>query len=483
MIEIGRERTFEINLRRIASVAGNTASILVLIWLVRGLVLLSPYSGALLTLVFGLIFAHRILETRTSTGRARAASSFMWNITISCIIVLILILVLGWIAGIQRDVLPASITDQVPSLLTLGIASGVVAYAAYQLAPRIRGPVARGPPIRVSPSSSLNFGKVRLSTKNDSMILPIRASKGTVGAMVYGDVSATFETPMGRVTGSIPGPVTTIGIPFRGERADVEEVSKLTGKTLTELQDETEVDTTLPRGEIFSHGFTPNSFQETRIDLPFIHLSKTPGGDSVKVGPVSVSTGPRAEDDVEVGPFTFSPCDWITNSNDEKTWFSQDDKRVGRSSRRRRNRFGTRWLAKANAGNSYLSASPEGLQARWNGSTLRVKGDSMKMAVGTDGFVYTPTEIETYSPLHTLSVTPTKATLNANKFTLNIIGNKVILRSEGGSKSTESPGLAKDLRDLLTETANKQVMAVMEGQPMELDDMLLGTEEVLKKHE
>jgi len=107
----------------------------------------------------------------------------------------------------------------------------------------------------------------------------------------------------------------------------------------------------------------------------------------------------------------------------------------------------------------------------------------MKMAVGQDGFVYTPTELETYSPLHTLHVTPTKATLNANKFTLNIVGNRVILRSEDGSKSTESPGLAKDLLDLLTDTANSQVKSVMSGQPMELDEMLLGTEEVLKKHE
>ena len=61
--------------------------------------------------------------------------------------------------------------------------------------------------------------------------------------------------------------------------------------------------------------------------------------------------------------------------------------------------------------------------------------------------------------------------------------SKVILRSEDGSKSTESPGLAKDLLDLLTETANSQVKSVMSGQPMELDEMLLGTEEVLKKHE
>jgi hypothetical protein len=482
LIEIGRERTFEIGLKRLGNVSGNIASLLVLVWLIRVWVFLGNYSAAILAIAFALVFAHHILDTRTSAGKARGLSSLLWGITSSSIIVLILILVLGWIAGLQHDSLTTSITDQIPNLLILAIATGIGAYATNQLAPRTSGPVTKGPPIKVTPSSTLDFGKVKLSTKNDSMLLPIRASKGTVGAVVYGDINAAFDTPMGKVTGYIPGPVTTIGIPFRGEKADGDEVSKLTGKTLSQLQEETDVDTTLPRGEIFNQGFTPTRYGETRVDLPFIHVSKNSSGESVKVGPIHVTTGPKAEDDVEVGPFDFNPCDFIMNNDDERTWFAQDEKSQRRSSRRRR-RFGRRWLAKANEGNAYLSASPEGLQARWNGSSLRLKGDSMKMAVGQDGFVYTPTELETYSPLHTLHVTPTKATLNANKFTLNIIGNRVILRSEDGSKSTESPGLAKDLLDLLTETANSQVKSVMSGQPMELDEMLLGTEEVLKKHE
>gem|GEM_PF-524994 len=481
MIEIGRERTFEIGLKRVGSVAGSIASILVLIWLVRGWVLLSAYSAALLTIAFGLIYTHHILDTKLSAGKTRALSSLFWSIAGSSIIVLLSIVVLGWIAGIQRDTFPAGLSDQVPNLLILTIATGIAAYAFYRLAPRSSGPVTSRPAIKVTSSSALDFGKVRLSTKNDSMILPIRAPKGTVGALVYGDVQATFNTPMGKVTGSIPGPVTTIGVPFRGERANGEEVSKLTGKSLDQLLDETDVDTTLPRGEIFTQGFTPTRYGETRIDLPFIRISKREDGENVKVGPISVSTGPRAEEDIEVGPFDFNPCDFIMKNDDEKTWFASNEK--GSRGSRRRRRFGRRWIAKANEGNAYLSASPEGLQARWNGSSLRLKGDSMKMAVGQDGFVYTPTELETYSPLHTLHVTPTKATLNANKFTLNIIGNRVILRSEDGSKSTESPGLAKDLLDLLTETANSQVKSVMSGQPMELDEMLLGTEEVLKKHE
>ena len=481
MIEIGRERTFEIGLKRIGSAAGSIASLLVLIWLVRGWIYLSAYSAALLTIAFGSIYTHHILDTKLSAGKTRALSSLFWSIAGSGIIVLLSIVVLGWVAGLQRDTFPTGISDQSPNILILTIATGIAAYASYRLAPRSTGPVTSGPAIKVISSSALGYGKVRLSTKRDSVILPIRASKGTVGALVYGDVQATFDTPMGKVVGSIPGPVTTIGVPFRGEKANGEEVSKLTGKPLSQLLDETDVDTTLPRGEIFSQGFTPTRFGEASIDLPFIRIRKTPEGEGVKVGPVQVTTGPRAEDDVEVGPFDFSPCDFIMNNDDGKTWFASDEK--GSRGSRRRRRLGKRWIAKANEGNAYLSASPEGLQARWNGSSLRIKGDSMKMAVGQDGFVYTPTELETYSPLHTLRVTPTKASLNANKFTLNITGNKVILRSEDGSKSTESLGLAKDLRDLLTETANSQVKSVISGQPMELDEMLLGTEEVLKKHE
>jgi len=110
-------------------------------------------------------------------------------------------------------------------------------------------------------------------------------------------------------------------------------------------------------------------------------------------------------------------------------------------------------------------------------------GESMKMATGSDGFVYTPNELETYSPLHALHVTNSKATLNTRNFTLNVSGDKVVFRTEEGSKKTESAALAKDLRDLLTETANNQVKDVMTGEPMELDDMLVRTEEVLKKYE
>jgi hypothetical protein len=481
LIEIGNERTFQSGARQLSSLLGTFGTLLLLVWLARGILSLSNYSADFLIAVFGLYFVKGLLDTRTNLGLRRAVSSFLGSVVGSIVLILILILVLGWIAGLQGDPLPARITQPVPNLVIVAVIAGIGAYAFYQIAPRIRGPVARGPAVLVSPSTSLDFGEVRVSTKKDSVTLPIRGTRRTIGAVVLGDVTTTFETPMGPVTGNIPGPVTTLGIPFRGQRAERDEISKLTGKSLSQLLDETPVDTSIPRGEIFASGFEGNPFAEERLDLPFVTLKRAGDGDSVDVGPISVSRRTR-EEDVEVGPFTFNPCDWVEKQLGQGRMFSENGGQ-NRDTRGRRRRASSLWLAKGSQGPSYLSASPDGAQARWNGTSLRVKGDSMKMAVGSDGFVYTPTELETYSPLHSLHVTRSKATLNTKKFTLNISGNRVILRAENGSRSTDSAGLAKDLLQLLTETANKQVKSVMEGQPMELDDLLLGTEEVLKKYE
>ncbi len=269
MIEIGRERSALLGIRTLASIAGNIAGLLVLIWLIRQILPLASYSATILTAAFALMFAHGILDTKTlSAGKLRAVSSILWNTTGTSILVIILIYVLGWIAGLQRDSLPSEFSAQVPNLLIAAIVTGIIAYVLGQAAPRFRGPVARGPAIKVSPDTGLDYGKVKLATKNDSMILPIRAQRGTVGAMVYGDVTATFDTPMGTVTGSIPGPLTTIGIPFRGEKADGDEISRITGETLSQLQDEADVDTTLPRGEIFSSpggDIFPESFSPSRV--------------------------------------------------------------------------------------------------------------------------------------------------------------------------------------------------------------------------
>jgi hypothetical protein len=107
----------------------------------------------------------------------------------------------------------------------------------------------------------------------------------------------------------------------------------------------------------------------------------------------------------------------------------------------------------------------------------------MELAVGSDSFSYTPTEIKTASPLHSLHVTQDKITLDTRKFTLRVSGDNVVFRTEDKTSRTESKALAHDLRSLLTETAKKQVKDVMEETPIDLVEMLTTTEEVLTKYD
>lgn len=79
-------------------------------------------------------------------------------------------------------------------------------------------------------------------------------------------------------------------------------------------------------------------------------------------------------------------------------------------------------------------------------------------------------------------MTQDKLTLNTKRFTLDVSGKRMILRTEDGSRRTDSEDLARDLRVLLAEMAKKQVSDVLEGQPIELGEMLSRTEELLKKY-
>jgi hypothetical protein len=121
--------------------------------------------------------------------------------------------------------------------------------------------------------------------------------------------------------------------------------------------------------------------------------------------------------------------------------------------------------------------------AKWNGSSLSVGDGSMELSAGSDSFTYSPTELRTASPLHTLQVTQDKITLDIRKFTLKVSGDNVVLRTEEKTSRTESKALASDLRSLLTETAKKQVKDVMEGNPIDIGEMLNTTEEVLAKYD
>ena len=107
----------------------------------------------------------------------------------------------------------------------------------------------------------------------------------------------------------------------------------------------------------------------------------------------------------------------------------------------------------------------------------------MELSAGSDSFSYTPTEVKTASPLHSLQVMQDKITLDVRRFTLKVSGDTVLLRTESKTSRTESKVLANDLRSLLTETAKKQVKDVMEGSPIDIGEMLNTTEEVLAKYD
>ena len=446
MIEIGRERRSAFFTRRAASAFGSMAALLLLVWLVRGFLSISSYSTDLLVASFGLIFLSRAFSTRTRSGAGRAVSSFLGNVAIGCIIVVIAIWFLGWVASLQSSPLPSGFTNAIPDLVIVAISTGLLAYAVRELTPRRENPFAGGPAILVRADSSAKAGKTTLSAKADTIALPVTKWGRTVGCVLFGDVKASFETPMGPVTASYTRPVTTFGIPFRGDRAGRNDVSRLTGKDTNQLIQEAQLDPKMTRVDGFGHS----------VDLPFVHVREDSFGESVDVGPISVREGPDG-DSVRIGPWEF-------NSKEGSDRHSS-------------------WLARGAQDSSYLRVSGEEASAKWNGSSLWMKGDSMKLTVGADGFHYSPTEVRTFSPLHTLHVANQKMTLDTRKFTLNVTAERVVLRAESGSKSTDSPALAQDLRTLFTEEAKKHIQDVMKGVPIDLDEMLSSTEEVLKKYD
>lgn len=446
MIEIGHERRSAFFTRRVASAFGTMAALLLLVWLVRGILSISAYSTEMLVASFGLIFLSRAFSTRTRSGVGRAVSSFLGNVAIGCIIVVIAIWFFGWVASLQGSALPSGFSSNVPGLVVAAISTGLLAYVIRELTSRRENPFAGGPPILVHADSGVKAGKTTLSAKTDTIALPVTRWGKTVGCILFGDVKASFETPMGPVTASYTRPMTSFGIPFRGNKAGRDDVSRLTGKDTSQLIQEARIDPKMTRLNVDGHS----------VDLPFVHVEKDGFGESVDVGPISVRRGPEGET-VRIGSLRFD-----SEGNGDHY---------------------TSWFARGGQDSSYLSVSDEEASAKWNGSSLWMKGDSMRLMTGADGFFYSPTEVRTFSPLHTLSVANQKMTLNTRKFTLNVTAERVVLRAESGSKSTDSPALAQDLRNLFTEEAKKHIQDVMKGVPIDLDEMLSSTEGVLKKYD
>ena len=418
MIEIGRDSKMSTATRQAAVTLGGISALLGVVWLIRGPLGIQQYSVTILLVGFGLFFLGRVLRTETNSGAGRALVSLLWNLLAAFVGIILSIWILGWVASLQSDVFPSMISRWVPDLVIGGIAVGLGAYAV-QKSGLARG---RTTPFLVTEGKGPTMEGTRLIVKQDTVGMPIRRQGRTIGCVLLGEVATSFKTPMGMVSASLPGPVTTVGIPFQGRQVSKDDVTKMTGKGPDQLIEET------------------NSRAQ-----------------NVDVGRIRIRDGCMGER-WKIGPLIF---DWDGDGEHHPK---------------------ERWLAKG-TGSAYVTTDGHRATAKWNGSSLSIGDGSMKLAVGSDSFSYSPTEVKTASPHHTLQVTQHKITLDTRKFTLKVSGDNVILRTEDKTNRTESKALANDLRSLLTETAKKQVKDVMEGSPIDLSEMFTTTDEVLAKYD
>jgi len=418
LIEIGRDSRISLAFKRAATTLGGLSMLLGIIWLIRQPVGLEQYSLNLLLISFGLFFLGRLLRTETNSGVGRTLVTILWNLAGVFVGLTLTTLIFGWIASLQSDTFPATISSWVPDFVIGAIVMGFSAFALQRsnLAKRTLTPFlvteGRGPTMQGT----------KLVVKQDTVGMPIRREGRTIGCVLLGEVSTSFKTPMGMVSASLPGPVTTVGIPFQGRTVTRDEAFKMTGKGPEQLIDET------------------NSHAQD-LDVGRIRIRDGCMGDRWKIGPLIF--------------------DWDGEGEHHPK---------------------ERWLAKG-TGSEYVTTDGHRSTAKWNSSLLSLGNGSMELSVGSDSFSYTPTEIKTASPLHSLHVTQDKITLDTRKFTLKVSGDNVVFRTEDKTSRTESKALAHDLRSLLTETAKKQVKDVMEETPIDIVEMLSTTEEVLAKYD
>ncbi len=420
MIEIGRDSRISLATQRTAATLTGISALLGLVWLIRGPLGIQQYTVSLLFAAFGFYLIGRLLRTETNSGAGRAFVTFLWNLVAASVGIILTIWILGWVASLQSDVFPTVISRWVPDLAVAAITAGLGAYAVQKIGLARRGAAT---PFVVAEGKGPTMEGTKLTVKHDTVGMPIRREGRTIGCVLLGEVSSSFKTPMGMVGASLPGPVTTVGIPFQGRKVTNDEVVKMTGKSASQLSVET-------------------TSRAEDLDVGRIRLRDGCMGDRWKIGPLIF--------------------DWDGDGEHHPK---------------------ERWLAKGTGSNAYVTTNGHRATAKWNGSSLFVGDGSMELSAGSDSFFYSPTEVRTASPLHTLQVTQDKITLDIRKFTLKVLGDNVVLRTEDKTSRTESKALANDLRSLLTETAKKQVRDVMEGSPIDIGEMLSTTEEVLAKYD
>ena len=238
MIEIMRESRLSWITGRTSTVLGGVSALLALVWLLRGLVGLQPYSASLLLAGFGAFLLGRVFKTETNQGLGRTLTSFLGNLAVAFFGFIISIWFLGWIASLQNDTFPTILSSRVPDFAIGLVATGLAAYAISRFSPsRKRGTPSKPTFLVPGGNGPANNGS-KFAVKRDTVGMPIKSEGQSVGCLLLGDVSTTFDTPMGPVSALLQGPVTTVGIPFQGRKLAKDEVVKMTGKEPKQLVDE-----------------------------------------------------------------------------------------------------------------------------------------------------------------------------------------------------------------------------------------------------
>src|SRR6266568_6565728 len=249
--------------RRIAGTFSGLSALLALVWLIRGPLGIQSSSTTLLLTAFGLFFAGRILRTENNSGVGRALVSLLWNLTAGFVGIILSIWIFGWIASLQSSVFPTMISTWVPDLVIGAIATGLGAYAVQKSGLAKRAAT----PFLVAEGRGPTMEGTKLAVKQDTVGMPIRREGRTIGCVLLGEVSTSFKTPMGMVGASLPGPVTTVGVPFQGRKVSSEDVVKMTGKSPSQLAGEA-------------------SSRADDVDVGQIRLRDGCMGDRWKIGPL-----------------------------------------------------------------------------------------------------------------------------------------------------------------------------------------------------
>jgi hypothetical protein len=240
------------------------SAILALVWLIRGPLGIQQYSASILLAGIGLFFLGRVFRTETNSGAGKAVASFLWNLTAAFVGIILSIWILGWVASLQSDVYPTIISSRVPYLAVVAITAGLGAYAVQKLGLTRKWTAT---PFIVAEGKGPTMERTKLSVKQDTVGMPIRREGRTIGCVLLGEVSTSFKTPMGMVSASLLGPVTTVGIPFQGKTASSDEVVKMTGRSPNQL-------------------FVESSGRADDLDVGRIRLRDGCMGDRWKIGPL-----------------------------------------------------------------------------------------------------------------------------------------------------------------------------------------------------